>query len=123
MRFSALFGWGIVLYAATFLVWVGVVVYGPLLGYAIWALQAFALFGIPFVVGSQLRLPHWSDVLPYSILWAILVACLDAVFAVPFVGWELYTNWMVWAGYVAVVLVPLFAPSYTARKARGTTIL
>ena len=120
MRYGALFGWGIVLYAVMFLAWAGIVVYGPLLGYATWGLQAFVLLVVPLIVGTQLRLPHWSDIIPYSIGWAVLVACLDAVFAVPFVGWGLYMNLAVWVGYVAVVLVPLFAPAYASWRAGGT---
>jgi len=118
MRYSQLVGWGIVIYAVAFLAWTGFLTYGIVEGYLPIGLNIAVLVAVASIAGRALRLPRWSDIVPYSIGWAIIVLLLDAVFAVPFAGWEIYYDWHVWAGYILVVVVPLFAPRFTSWENR-----
>jgi len=84
IKYGALFGWGIVIYSVVFLVWSGFIAYGFVGGLAP-ALMAFlALIIVATIAGHSLHLHSWKDILPYSIAWAVMIALLDAVFAVPF---------------------------------------
>ena len=110
MKYGPLFGWGIVIYALMFLVWSGFVTYGFVEGMAPRATALLSLIGVAVIAGASLRLRSWSDILPYSLVWGIMMALLDAVFSVPYTGWQLYFDLNVWFGYAVVVVAPLFAP-------------
>ena len=113
MKYGALLGWGIVIYSVVFLVWSGFIAYGFIGGLAP-ALMAFlALIVVSVIAGRSLHFHSWKDVLPYSIAWAVMIALLDAVFAVPFSGWGIYAETNVLMGYFLVVTVPLFTCDMT----------
>ena len=114
MRYGELLGWGIVIYAVVFLAWTGFLTYGIVEGYLPIVFNFAVLVGVTFVAGKAVRLPRWSDILPYSVGWALIVWLFDVVLSVPFAGWQMFYDWHVWAGYALVVAVPLFAPLFTS---------
>lgn len=110
MKFGPLLGWGITIYAVMYLAWNGFVLYGFTQGFVPRLCGLLVLVVVATIAGRSLRLAGWKDVLPYSLAWAIVVILLDAIFSVPFSGWQLYADWNVWVGYALVALVPLLAP-------------
>lgn len=109
MKFGALFGWGVVIYAVMFLVWSGFVTYGFIDGLAPKITSLIVLIGVTIIAGQSLRFTSWSDILPYSISWAVIMILLDGVFSVPYSGFSLYLDPNVWFGYAIVVIAPLFS--------------
>jgi len=117
MKYGALLGWGIVIYAIMSLVWSGLVMYNMADSFLSLAVRLCVLIFIALVAGRSLRCHSWQDVLPYSAFWAATMVVLDAVYTVPFSGWALYSDWRLWLGYALVALIPLLAPhSYRLPK-------
>ncbi len=111
MRYGALLGWGIVIYAVVVLVYTGFALYG-LRGTLIAALfQLLALITVTTIAGRSLKFHSWKDILPYSFLWAVIAAFLDIIYNVPFGGWGIYTDWSLWLIYGLIAVVPLLAPT------------
>ncbi|OGG59978.1 hypothetical protein A2765_00745 [Candidatus Kaiserbacteria bacterium RIFCSPHIGHO2_01_FULL_56_24] len=113
-------GWGVVIYAVMYLVWSGLVIYGLSLGLLSLAIRIITLALITTIAARSLRRADWKDILPFSISWAIVAAILDAVFLVPFSGWELYASWSVWVGYALVAIVPLLTSLFSRRRGAPT---
>lgn len=109
IRLGALFGWGIVIYAVVFLTWSAFGTYGFIEGYAPRVLALLVLIMVAVIAGRSLHAGIWSDILPYSLSWAALMAIFDAVMNLPLSGWELYADWNIWFGYMIVVVAPLLA--------------
>lgn len=109
MKFGALFGWGIVIYAVSALAWSGMALYGFTAGPLPRVLEAIILAGVCVIAGSSLRYRTWKDIAPYSVVWAIVVAILDGIFTYPSQGFALYFEWSSWLGYALVVVLPLLA--------------
>ncbi|MEK7132734.1 MAG: hypothetical protein AAB830_01660 [Patescibacteria group bacterium] len=108
MKFAKLFGWGIAIYAVMFLIWSGFITYGFTAGLQPKILAFCALIAMTILAGRSLHFSSWKDIAPYSLLWAVIIAILDAIFAVPLTGWGIYANASVLVGYALVFVVPLF---------------
>lgn len=119
MKFGALFGWGVVIYAVMFLLWSGFVTYGFIDGLAPKIISLLVLVGITVVAGQSLRFHAWSDILPYSIGWVVIMAILDGVFSVPYSGFALYLDPNVWFGYAVVAIASLFSPYLRINRQSG----
>lgn len=115
MRYGALFGWGIVIYAVMYLAASGLLVYGVVGGIIGLLLRYVVLIATAAIAGHTLGFSSWKDVAPYSASWAVVVAILDAVFWFPYAGFAMYTSWGVWLGYATVFLVPLIALQFRRR--------
>ncbi|OGG72777.1 hypothetical protein A3A38_03145 [Candidatus Kaiserbacteria bacterium RIFCSPLOWO2_01_FULL_53_17] len=100
-------GWGIVIYALMYLVWSGLVIYGLSLGILSLIVRLGVLVLATTIAGRSLKVGSWKDLVPYTFVWAVIAALLDALFLVPFSGWGLYASWSVWVGYALVVIIPL----------------
>lgn len=120
MNYRAIFGWAIVIYSVMFLAWSGFVIYG--LGGSLWArIGGLAILVLVTTIAERsLRLSSWKDVLPYSLAWGVLVGLLDAIFSVPFAGWQIYFDWNVWLGYALVAIVPLLSARFFPRRFSST---
>lgn len=116
VKYGALIGWGIAIYAMLSLLWSGFVIYGFTRGALPHILQFALLVLLCFVAGRSLNFRSWKDVLPYSLAWALEAIALDAILTVPFSGWALYSNATLWAGYAVVVVVPLIAPLFRSSQ-------
>lgn len=112
MKSGALFGWGIVIYAIPTLAWSAMALYGWNAGFAPRLVEFFILAAVCIVAGKSLRFRTWKDILPYSIVWALVVAILDGVFTYPSQGFALYQAWISWAGYALVAVLPLFSTHF-----------
>src|SRR3989338_2748364 len=110
MKYGALLGWGIVIYAVMSLVWSGLVIYGMADSFLSLAVRLVVLVFIAIIAGRSLRFHSWQYVLPYSVFWAATMALLDIVYTVPFSGWSIYSDWRLWVGYALVAMIPLLAP-------------
>jgi hypothetical protein len=110
MKWGALFGWGIAIYAIITLSWNGLVIYQYSTGFAPRIFQLAVLIALSIIAGRSLKFSSWTDILPYSIFWAVMMGLLDFVYTVPFGGVQIYTDWNLWVGYALVVILPLFAP-------------
>lgn len=104
------FTWGIGIYAVLSLLWSGFVIYNLTFGIVPRLIELCVLVVLAFAAGRALRLKSWKDILPYSFVWGAEAAFLDAIYTVPFSGWSLYGNPLLWLGYAIVVVVPLIAP-------------
>jgi hypothetical protein len=109
MRFAAMLGWGIAIYAIVFLTWSGLVIHGFTGSPLSQVIVLGALIAVAIIGGRSLGFRSWKDILPYSFSWMVIVALLDAVYAVPYAGWGLYLDWNIWVGYLLVLVVPLLA--------------
>ena len=110
MKWGALLGWGIVIYAFMYLVWIGMALHGFAQGTVPRVFTLCVLIATATIAGRSLRLSTWKDILPYSVVWTVIVMLLDGIFTVPYAGWLVYFDWNLWVGYVLVALIPLFAP-------------
>lgn len=108
MGLVRLFGWGIVVYAILYLLVAALSLYSLYPSLVSRIVTVIVLTFMLLIAGISLRVTTVKDVLPYSLFWMLEVIALDAVFTVPFIGWQLYLDWNVWVGYVLVALVPLF---------------
>lgn len=108
-------GWGVTIYAVMYLAWSGLVIYGYSLGMLSLVIRLAILFGITTIAARALRLSDWKDIIPYSVLWALVAVVLDAIYLVPFTGWSLYGSWSVWLGYALIVVFPLVRPYLRSR--------
>ena len=118
MRFGALFGWGIVIYAITSLASSSMVIYGFVEGIGPHLVELVVLFITCVVAGSELKFRRMADILPYSIGWAVIYAVLNGLLFVPTVGWSLYSTWMLWLVCVLVAFFPLCAVYFRKSKKR-----
>ena len=110
MKFGALLGWGIVIYAVMSLSWSGLVIYGISETLISRIVVLCTLIIVTTIAARSLRFHLWKDILPYSFVWAVMMGLLDAIYTVPFSGWGIYADWNLWVGYGLVVVVPLLTP-------------
>jgi hypothetical protein len=110
VKYGKLLGWGIVIYAIMALAWSGLVIYGFAGTLAARLLELLVLAVVATIAGRSLPFHSWTDILPYSIFWAIEAVFLDAILNVPYAGWGMYADWNVWLGYALVAAIPLLAP-------------
>ena len=110
MQWGALVGWGVAIYAVMYLSWNGLVINQFSTGVLPRLIELLILVILALLAGRSLRFQSWTDILPYSICWAIIMGLLDIIYSVPFGGWQIYTDWNLWVGYALVVILPLFAP-------------
>lgn len=110
MKLGKAIGWGVCIYAVMHLVWDGFTLYGFVQGFLPRLCGILVLVIMATIAGRSLRFASWRDILPYSFVWTVIIALFDAVYSVPFIGWQLYADWSVWVGYALVTLVPLLAP-------------
>ena len=109
MKYTSLLGWGIVIYAVMFLTWTAFIAYGFTQGLLPRIIAFLILVAAAVVAGRSLHFTSWRDVLPYSIGWAIIIAILEALIAVPSTGWQVFADPVAWLGYALVILAPLLA--------------
>lgn len=107
MKYGLLFGWGIVIYSILFLLWSVFIAYGFVEGAFPILIALFTLIVLAIIAGRSLHLSSWVDILPYSFSWALIIAFFDVILTVPFSGWQIFSEWNVWAGYLLVAIVPL----------------
>lgn len=115
MNLRVLLGWGIVIYAIVFLVWSGLVTHG-LAGSVI--SQIVVLGALIFVVTlatKSLGYRTERDIIPYAIGWMLISVGLDAIYAVPYSGWQLYADWNMWVGYLLLLVVPMVVTAIRGR--------
>lgn len=110
MKFGAMIGWGIVIYAVMFLEWSLLVTYGYAVGIGPRLVSLAVLIVTAVIAGRSLRASGWSDILPYSLAWAVIAIGFDTLISVPFTGWALFADWNVWVGYGLIAVMPLTAP-------------
>ena len=110
MKYLEFFGWGIVIYAVMRLVSDGIIIHTLSSGLLPHLLSLATLVIIGIIAGRSLRFTSWTDVIPYSLFWAIEIGFLDVLYTVPFSGWAIYGDWNLWFGYSLVVLIPILAP-------------
>jgi hypothetical protein len=109
-------GWGISIYAVMYLLWSGLVIYGLASGYLSLIVRVAALAVITTIAARTLRVGSLKELLPYSLGWAAVTLALDAIFLVPFSGWELYGSFSVWVGYALVAIFPMIFMILRTRK-------
>lgn len=117
MKWGALIGWGIMIYAVMYLLWNGLVLYGFVEGFAPRTLSLIVLIVIAMIAARSLRYSNARDIAPYSLTWALVVILLDVVYTVPFAGWGMFSDWNVWVGYTLVALVPMLTPYFLRVRA------
>lgn len=110
MKYGALLGWGIVIYAIMALAWSGLVIYGFAGTLVSRILVLCVLIIVTTIAARTLRFHSWKDILPYSCTWAVMMGLLDAIYTVPFSGWSIFSDWNLWIGYTLVAIVPLLVP-------------
>lgn len=118
MKYGALFGWGIVIYAVMELAGTVSFVYGFSGTMPGRAFGLLVLIIVATIAGRSLRFHSSKDIFPYSFGWMIIVALLDYLVTVPGSGWAIYSDWDLWFGYGLVVLVPLLSP-YTLAETKN----
>ena len=119
MRYGILFGWGIVMYAVQFLVATILTIHPVQVPFHI-AILILTLVCTSVAGGRLLGFARSADILPYSIVWLLIVIGVDAVVTFPFSGWSMYANWQLWSNYILTAIMPLLAP-YTIGHKDGLT--
>ena len=117
MKYGALIGWGVVIYAVVTLSGSALMLYGFSGTPVASVVQTLVLVITGTLAGRALRFNLWGDILPYSLCWALIAILFDGLFNMPFLGWDTYADWKLWVGYGLIIMVPLLAP-YT--RIRGT---
>jgi len=107
MDLGARIGWGVVIYAVFFLAWSATKLYGWTQGVGPALFELLVLLIVCLWAGSQLKFHTWTDIVPYSIGWAVIAVALDGIYAVPIFGWGWYGQWESWIGYALIILFPL----------------
>ncbi len=107
MKYGALLGWGIVIYAIVFLAWSCLVMYGFVEGVVPRIIGLGALIGTAAIATGTLRLMNWRDVMPYAVSWTVVVILMDAALSVPFAGFSIYRDINIWIGYALVFVTPI----------------
>lgn len=110
MKALRLFGWGIVIYSIMLFTWDLLGVYGLGSGEFARILSLVVLVIITTIAARSLGFDRWTDILPFSISWAIIMCVLDGILAMPSIGTAVYTTPDLWVNYALVVLLPLLAP-------------
>lgn len=118
MKVHRLIGWGIASYAIINLAWSGVVLYGFGGTIAGSTVMLLALVAVLAIATRSLGYRTERDVLPYALGWMLIAVVLDAVFVVPTTGWEIFTDWNAWVGYMLVFCVPLIVTLVQRKKAQ-----
>ena len=110
MKYGPMFGWGAVIYALVFLLSTGFLTYEFVEGVAPRIVGTIAVCFFCIVAGRALRLRSALDILPYSLVWGVMMGLFDIIFMVPYAGWEYFSNPNAWFGYAIVALAPLLSP-------------
>ncbi|HEV3244730.1 MAG TPA: hypothetical protein VG102_00035 [Candidatus Paceibacterota bacterium] len=108
MDLGARIGWGIIIYSIPFLVNQGMYLFG-FQATPQYFLYLLVLALVCIWAGSQLKFRQWTDILPYSIGWALITIAFDALYVVPSAGWGWYESWPTWLLYLIIVIVPLLS--------------
>ncbi len=108
-------GWGIVIYAIVYLVWSGLVIHGLAGSITARIGVLAALLAVVTLATRSLGYTEVRDVVPHAIGWVLIVGIMDAIFAVPYAGWSLYTDWNMWVGYLLVLFVPVIVTLVSKR--------
>ena len=108
MKYGKLFGWGVVIYSVIYLTWSGLVIYGLQNELYSRLISITILIFMSAIAGRSLHFSSWKDILPYSLAWAVIIAVIDGLLAVPYAGWAIYSDLGVWVSYILVAVVPLF---------------
>jgi len=116
MNYKKLFGFAILIYIATFVVWgaLDMADMGESAIFPIATLSTVIIFA--YLFGKKVKANSTKEILKYSIGWFVVLLLLDMVFTVPFTGWTIFSQWLIWVGYASVVFVPIL----TVRKKRST---
>lgn len=109
MKYGALLGWGIVIYAIAELVSSALITYGLAATLLAQCITLVSLVVVSLIAGHALTMHSWKDILPYSLGWMCILVALDALLYVPLAGWGLYADSGMWFGYALVAIAPLFA--------------
>jgi hypothetical protein len=109
MRLGALFGWGIVIFAVSALANDIMVAYGLVQDPYNPLVNILILFMLCIIAASSLKDRKWSDILPYSIGWALVSLAISALFIAPSGNWNELSGMNAWALYACIVIFPLFA--------------
>lgn len=118
VKYGALIGWGVVIYAVVTLAGSALALYGFSGTLTALFAQLLVLIIAATVAGRSLRYRLWADMVPYSLSWTVIAILLDGMFNVSFLGWDTYADWKLWVGYGLVAVIPLLAP-YTRAAVEG----
>lgn len=118
MRYAAVLGWGLVVYALLYALWSVFVLYGfvdTLAAHvAAWAVLAGVLVAVTRYSRVNVR-----RALIYALGWAAIVIGGDILLSVPLAGWQIFAEWTQWVTYGLIVVVPLmYALLYRAEATR-----
>lgn len=118
MNYKKLFGWPVLIYAVIFLAMSGFVAYGDTSSLAAKLTSLAITVVLAFLAGRNIKAGSVMEVLKYSVVWVVVVAILDVLLTIPFTGWQYFSSWEAWAGYILLLVVPLF----TVRKNGGPIV-
>lgn len=107
MNYKKIFGYGAAVWATAYITATVLMVYGMFDNVMAKAILVLIVAGAAYLAGRSLNLDSIISILKYSVVWLIMAAILDTVITVPFAGWGLFTQWNIWLGYTAILLMPL----------------
>ena len=113
MNYKKLFGFGVLIWAVAYLVATAFVAYK--MGESLLAqiVITLAVIAASCFCGWALELNSVKEILKYSASWLVIAFVLDLILTVPFTGWRIFYSWELWAGYLAILLVPLLSAKKT----------
>lgn len=114
MNYKKLFGFGILIWAAVYLVASAFVAYKAM--DQLWAriVVELALIVAAYLAARNLSLGSVKEIAKYSVSWAVIAVVLDLLLTVPFAGWEIFSQWDIYLGYLLIIVVPFFAAKKSA---------
>lgn len=119
VKWGAVFGWGVAIYAVNFLTWSILVIYGIIDGPLPAIVLTATLVTTLTLARRSLSYRDWRDVLPYTIGWLFIVFIFDLICAVPVSGWGIWNDWHIWVGYALIIAVPLVVSAPPRRRGRS----
>jgi hypothetical protein len=107
MNYKKLFGYGVLIWAAAYLVASAFVAYKVPSFWTNFGIAAAAVIAAGWA-GRKLHETSAGKVFRYSIGWVAIGVLLDVALTTPFTGWGIFSSWSYWLGYLLIAVVPIF---------------
>lgn len=106
MNYKKLFGWGIAIWGAAYLVATGFVAYKMQDNIFAEIVTLIAMLIVLIAASRNLPDSSLAQVLKYSVGWVVIGVILDLVLTVPFTGYAIFYHWTIWVSYALILVLP-----------------
>lgn len=108
--------YGLITYAATFMLWALLAAYGMNYGWGAQAASYVLLATVVFAAARALKVADVKSSLAYGLGWALIHLLMDILYVVPVAGFLALVTPYPWISYAVVLLTTLGAALYDRAK-------